>query len=110
MAHTARVKLDSAGAGSSDCLRVNVRVDICLHNRQGHIVAQSLDRTRERRGLARTRARHQIEQKRPLSTQTLTKPIGMGVVIRKHALLDFQHSYVFHVSSLLYLPNKAGIA
>ena len=94
------MKLDGAGAGLGDRLCVDVRINIRLHDGQGHLVAQGLDRARERRGLARARARHQVEQERPLRAQAIAQLIGMGVVVRKHALLDLQHPHVLHTLPL----------
>ena len=61
-----------------------------------HLVAQRLDRARERGGLARTRAGHQIEQECPALAQRPAQLLRLAIVIGEYALFDLNNANISH--------------
>ena len=92
MAHAARVQLDCLGAGFSYGICVHVAVDIRFHYADGAPVFKRTYNLNEKRGFSAARRRHQIDIINAPRVKFRAKFFGVGVVIFKNALFQFNRT------------------
>ena len=92
MAHTAGMQLDDLCAAGGDGRRIDVRVDVGLHDTDAQIVLQGVNGRHEGRGLAAAGRGHEVEQEGVILLELFAQQVGLPVVVFKNALFNLEHA------------------
>ena len=106
MAHPAGVELDGLGPGGGHGLGIHIGIDVRLYDADAELPAQRLQKAGQRGGFPGAGGGHEIDKVHPPLPQLLPEGLRLGIIVGKHALLDFENPYMVHGHPLLLWLNQ----